>query len=161
MVGMSQTDALTCLETQFIAHIDVERGLSKATVTAYTSDLDRYCAWLREAGITEPASISRNHVEEYIAHLDSHGVSARSKARNLASIHEFHRFALAQHAVADDVSAAVKAPKGASTLPDVLTVDEVARLLDCAPVPAPGCVMDVPHAVLMRDKALLLSLIHI
>lgn len=155
MVGMSQTDALTCLETQFIAHIDVERGLSKATVTAYTSDLDRYCAWLRKAGITEPASISRNHVEEYIAHLDSHGASARSKARNLASIHEFHRFALAQHAVADDVSAAVKAPKGASTLPDVLTVDEVARLLDCAPVPAPGCVMDVPHAVLMRDKALL------
>ena len=70
MVGMSQTDALTCLETQFIAHIDVERGLSKATVTAYTSDLDRYCAWLRKAGITEPASISRNHVEEYIAHLE-------------------------------------------------------------------------------------------
>ncbi|NMM95869.1 recombinase XerC [Bifidobacterium sp. DSM 109960] len=155
MVGMSQTDALARLETQFIAHIDVERGLSKATVKAYTSDLDRYCAWLREQGIMEPNGIARNHVEEYIAHLDANGASARSKARNLASIHEFHRFALAQHAVTDDVSAAVKAPKGASTLPDVLTVDEVARLLDCMLVPAPDCAMDVPNAVLLRDKALL------
>ena len=60
------------------------------------------------------------------------GESARSKARRLASIHEFHRFALGQHAVTADVSAAVKAPKGASTLPDVLTVDEVTRLLDAA-----------------------------
>ncbi|WP_417852290.1 site-specific tyrosine recombinase XerD [Bifidobacterium erythrocebi] len=152
---MSQTDALARLETQFIAHIDVERGLSKATVKAYTSDLDRYCAWLREQGIMEPNGIARNHVEEYIAHLDANGASARSKARNLASIHEFHRFALAQHAVTDDVSAAVKAPKGASTLPDVLTVDEVARLLDCMLVPAPDCAMDVPNAVLLRDKALL------
>lgn len=155
MVGMNQTDALARLETQFIAHIDVERGLSKATVKAYTSDLDRYCAWLREQGIMEPNGIARNHVEEYIAHLDANGASVRSKARNLASIHEFHRFALAQHAVTDDVSAAVKAPKGASTLPDVLTVDEVARLLDCMLVPAPDCAMDVPNAVLLRDKALL------
>lgn len=155
MVGMSQTDAFTRVETQFIAHIDVERGLSKATVKAYTSDLDRYHAWLKEQGVVEPNDIARRHVEAYVAYLDACGSSTRSKARALASIHEFHRFALAQHAVTDDVSAAVKAPKSASTLPDVLTVDEVARLLDCTPVPAPGCATDVPHAVLLRDKALL------
>ena len=48
-----------------------------------------------------------------------------------------------------DVSAAVKAPKGASTLPDVLTVDEVTRLLDAAAV---GGSTD---PVVLRDKALL------
>ncbi|KFI70686.1 tyrosine recombinase xerD [Bifidobacterium merycicum] len=155
MVGMDRTDAIARLQTQFIAHIDVERGLSKATVAAYTSDLDRYRAWLNKRGITDPNAITKQHVEDYVAYLDANGASARSKARNLASIHEFHRFALSAHAVTDDVSATVKAPKGASTLPDVLTVDEVAKLLDCMLVPAPGCVMDAPDAVLLRDKALL------
>lgn len=70
-----------------------------------------------------------------MAQLDSDGDSARSKARRLASIHEFHRFALAQHAVSDDVSATVKAPKSAQMLPDVLTIDEVSRLLDAIPDP--------------------------
>ena len=67
----------------------------------------------------------------------------------MASIHEFHRFALAQHAVSADVAASVKAPKGASVLPDVLSVDEVSRLLDAAAV---GGSTD---PVVLRDKALL------
>ena len=112
MVGMDRTDAIARLQTQFIAHIDVERGLSKATVAAYTSDLDRYRAWLNKRGITDPNAITKQHVEDYVAYLDANGASARSKARNLASIHEFHRFALSAHAVTDDVSATVKAPKG-------------------------------------------------
>ncbi|NEG55532.1 site-specific tyrosine recombinase XerD [Bifidobacterium platyrrhinorum] len=133
---------------QFTAHIDVERGLARATVTAYTSDLRRYIAFLRARGVDRPDGISRQDVEDYVAALDADGESARSKARRLASVHEFHRFALGQHMVADDVSATVKAPKGASTLPDVLTVDETARLLDAVPVEG-----DDP--VMLRDKALL------
>lgn len=31
---------------QFLAHIDVERGLSKATVSAYGADLKKYRQWL-------------------------------------------------------------------------------------------------------------------
>ena len=116
----------TRLLDQFIAHISVERGLARATVRAYESDLRRYLSWLAHTrGITDPDAIGKADIEEYVAQLDSDGDSARSKARRLASIHEFHRFALAQHAVSDDVSATVKAPKSAQMLPDVLTIDEV------------------------------------
>lgn len=142
-------DGFGILREQFLVHIGIERGLAKATVSAYESDLNKYVAWLQTHGITKPDDIAKQDVEDYIAALDADGESARSKARRLASIHEFHRFALAQHAVSADVAASVKAPKGASVLPDVLSVDEVSRLLDAAAV---GGSTD---PVVLRDKALL------
>ncbi|WP_288240581.1 site-specific tyrosine recombinase XerD [uncultured Bifidobacterium sp.] len=147
----------TLVFDQFLAHIGIERGLASSTVDAYASDLRRYVEWLESRGVRTPEDIARRDVEEYVAALDAAGESARSKARRLASIHAFHRFALAQHAVSDDVSAAVKAPKGASVLPDVLTVDEVARLLDAVPQPDPHAPdgYGLENAVLLRDKALL------
>lgn len=142
-------DGFGTLREQFLVHIGIERGLAKATVSAYESDLNKYVAWLQTHGITKPDDIAKQDVEDYIAALDADGESARSKARRLASIHEFHRFALAQHAVSADVAASVKARKGASVLPDVLSVDEVSRLLDAAAV---GGSTD---PVVLRDKALL------
>ena len=138
--------------SQFLAHIDVERALAKATVKAYESDLNRYVTWLAERGITQPDDIAKQDVEDYVAFLDAAGESARSKARRLASVHEFHRFALGQHVVRDDVSAAVKAPKGASRLPDVLSVDEVGHLLDAVAVPEKA---QAAEPIALRDQALL------
>lgn len=140
---------------QFLTHIGVERGLAQSTVDAYASDLRRYLDWLEARGVHEPAAVTRQDVEDYVADLDGAGESGRSKARRLASIHAFHRFALAQQAVASDVAATVKAPKGAGTLPDVLTVDEVARLLEAVPQPGGAGVAGVEDAVLVRDRALL------
>ncbi len=62
--------------------------------------------------------------------------------------------------VSNDVAAQVKAPKGATTLPDVLTVDEVASLLDAIPVsqnrPQSEGMADMPDdPAMLRDKALL------
>lgn len=142
-------DGFGTLREQFLVHIGIERGLANATVSAYESDLNKYVAWLQTHGITKPDDIAKQDVEDYITALDADGESARSKARRLASIHEFHRFALAQHAVSADVAASVKAPKGASVLPDVLSVDEVSRLLDAAAI---GGSTD---PVVLRDKALL------
>lgn len=140
---------------QFLTHIGVERGLAQSTVDAYASDLRRYLEWLEARGVHGPAAVTRQDVEDYVADLDGAGESGRSKARRLASIHAFHRFALAQQAVASDVAATVKAPKGAGTLPDVLTVDEVARLLEAVPQLGGTGVAGVEDAVLVRDRALL------
>ncbi|GJD13515.1 tyrosine recombinase XerD [Bifidobacterium adolescentis] len=145
---------------QFLAYIDVERGLAKATVRAYDSDLRKYNGWLATQGIQDLNAVTTQDVERYIAFLDDSGESARSKARRLASIHAFHRFALNEHVVSNDVAAQVKAPKGATTLPDALTVDEVASLLDAIPVsqnrPQSEGMADMPDdPAMLRDKALL------
>ncbi|MCI1219213.1 MAG: site-specific tyrosine recombinase XerD [Bifidobacterium sp.] len=144
-----ERNGFAALLEQFLAHIDVERGLSRATVKAYESDIRGYVDWLQTREISMPSAIGKQDVEDYVAFLDASGQSARSKARRLASIHEFHKFALAQHAVDDDVAAAVKAPKASSALPDVLSIDEVGRLLDVAAMHG----SDDP--VVLRDHALL------
>ncbi len=153
-------EGLRHLIRQFLAHIDVERGLSKATIDAYGADLSKYAAWLNERGKDDLNAVSAQDVERYIAFLDAEGESARSKARRLASIHALHRFALGERVVLEDVSTQVKAPKSAGTLPDVLTVDEVARLLDAIPVSqsrrdSTGGQDITDDPVLLRDKALL------
>ncbi|MCH4209305.1 site-specific tyrosine recombinase XerD [Bifidobacterium sp.] len=144
-----ERNGFDALLEQFLAHIDVERGLSRATVKAYESDIRRYVDWLRAREISMPRAIGKHDVEAYIAFLDAAGESARSRARRLASIHEFHKFALMQHAVDDDVAAAVKAPKTSSTLPDVLSIDEVGRLLDAA------AMRGSEDPVVLRDHGLL------
>ena len=115
---------LPMLEARFLAHIDVERGLSAATVQAYENDIDQYVRWLGEQGIAKAASITSNDVEDFVA-------------------------AQSERVVADDVSQSVRPPKSAETLPEVLTVDEVQRLLDAARHD------DASEAVSMRDSALL------
>lgn len=142
-------DGFDSLLKGFLAHVGIERGLAAATVQAYGSDIGRYVEWLRSRSRSDLGEVGRQDVEDYIAYLDSLGEGARSKARRLASIHEFHRFALAEHVVGDDVSAAVKAPKAAQMLPDVLSVDEVSRLMQEADMHGSG------DPVVLRDKALL------
>lgn len=151
---MPTRDLPTLLE-HFIAHIDVERGLSKSTVAAYRSDLSMYTEWLQSRGRHQLRDVNSADIEEYIVMLAAAAESPSTRARRLASIHEFHRFALADHEVDSDVSAMIKAPKTSSTLPDVLTIDEVARLLDAIPQVADGPVADLEQAVCLRDRALL------
>lgn len=148
----TMSDGLTSLMDGFLTHIDVERGLAHATVKAYASDLKRYVAWLADRGIARPDEIGRQDVEDYVAFLDALGEGTRSKARRLACVHEFHRFALRQHAVHDDIAASVKAPKGGKSLPEVLSVDEVTRLLDAVAV---GLEVRQADPIALRDQALL------
>ncbi|NEG70088.1 site-specific tyrosine recombinase XerD [Bifidobacterium choloepi] len=118
------------LVDRFIAHIDIERGLSPATVAAYRSDLELYCNWLQRHGIDEPSAIRRDDVESFVADLADDGQSSGSRSRRLAAVHMFHRFLVGEGLAADDPSAQVRAPKSAERLPEALTVDEVTRLLD-------------------------------
>ncbi|AKV55362.1 Integrase/recombinase [Bifidobacterium actinocoloniiforme DSM 22766] len=138
---------LSGLTEQFMVHTGVERGLAPATVQAYRGDLALYTAWLRGRGKGDVRRVERSDVQDFLASLD--GESSASKARRLAAVHEFHRFALGQGLVDVDVSQGVKAPGGASRLPDVLSIDEVSRLLAAAAVPGDE------DPVSLRDRALL------
>jgi integrase/recombinase XerD len=68
-----ERNGFDALLEQFLAHIDVERGLSRATVKAYESDIRRYVDWLRAREISMPRAIGKHDVEAYIAFLDAAG----------------------------------------------------------------------------------------
>lgn len=137
----------TVLVEQFLVHTGVERGLAHATVAAYQSDLTLYINWLQHQGRQCLEDVSKQDVEGFVASLSTE--TSSSKARRLAAVHELHRFAVQQNLLTEDVSQAVRPPKGVSRLPDVLSIDEVSQLLSAvSPVSS-----DDPVA--LRDKALL------
>ena len=118
---------------RFIAHIDIERGLSARTVSAYKSDLNNYVLWLsKNRNIRSISDISYKDIDAYISESRDCGLGARTVARRLASIHEWHRFMLAHGDVTSDVSSSIKAPKQPEHLPDVLSIDEVNKVIEAA-----------------------------
>ena len=132
---------------QFLVHSGVERGLSPATVSAYRTDLVKYFSWLAEHGKTTISSVSSQDIDGFLQSLS--GLSARTRARALASVHDVHRFALDQGLTDIDVSRKIKAPKTSSQLPQVLSIEEVARLIGAASIG------DGTDPASLRDRALL------
>lgn len=135
------------LTEQFLVHIGVERGLAQATVSAYSNDLKSYLLWLQEKGKGSLQEVTSDDVEEYIA--SKADLSVRTRARHLAAIHEFHKFACSLGAVNADVSERVKPPKASKEFPDVLSIEEVQALLEAASVG------EGTDPISLRDRALL------
>jgi integrase/recombinase XerD len=130
----------------FLAHVRVEKGLSANSVEAYGRDLRRYLGFLSERGLSSWPEVRRADLQAHLAWLVSHGISARSQARALSAIRALHRLLAAERIAAEDPSDEIEAPRPARRLPELLSVDEVERLL-AAPRPR--------TAAGARDKAML------
>ena len=109
-----------------------ERNYSAHTVAGYTSDIRQFIRWLDEQSI-EPAEAQEDEVRRYAAHLFWQGRSPRSVQRVLASLRGFYDHLVAAHHRADNPASEVRAPRQPRTLPKVLDVDAVMRLLDATP----------------------------
>lgn len=114
----------------FLAYLEIERGCSANTLAAYRRDLVRYGTWLAELGVTEPTAVERTHIESHIGELIAGGLAASSAERALSAIKTFHRFLvtdeLAEHSPCSDVPL----PSKPQHLPDVLSREQAAALLD-------------------------------
>jgi integrase/recombinase XerD len=125
----------------FLDELQVERGLSPLTVAAYRRDLAQFAAVAGTAWRNDPEP-----VRDFINELRRDGRRTSTQARKVAAIRSFYGFALREELAERDVAALLDAPKAGSYLPDVLSADAVARVLD-----APGS--DDPVGI--RDRAIL------
>jgi integrase/recombinase XerD len=130
---------------RYLEHLLVVKGLSENSLSAYSLDLDFFQRFLAERG-GDVASVTDETVFLYLMHLRTRGLSSRSMARHLSALRGFYAFAADEGFLAESPAALVESPKLPRLLPDVLTTDEVARLLS-----APD--MDTPLG--FRDKAML------
>jgi integrase/recombinase XerD len=134
---------------EFADYLSFERGLSARTASAYDRDLRRLLAFLVEEGAMEPATVTPAHLRSYIYHLKDRSLSAASIRRALSSTRTYFSFLLEEGVVAADPSERIEAPRGWRTLPGVLRVDEVVRLIE-----AP----DPESPLYWRDRAILETL---
>ncbi|MBQ8863705.1 MAG: tyrosine recombinase XerD [Rikenellaceae bacterium] len=109
----------------------LEKNLSDNTVAAYMSDLAHLRRRAAEEGVT-PRWVSRAMVESLMAEQYDLGHTPRTQARMLSSVKGFFNFLLMEEIIDESPAQFVEGPRIPRELPDVLTPDEVNRLIDAA-----------------------------
>ena len=108
-----------------------ERGSARNTLSAYAADLDDFAAFTASRGETLGAA-SAATLRDYMASLGTAGLSARTAARRLSCLRQFHRFLLQQGLRTDDPTQSLDAPRLPRSLPKYLSETELAALLTAA-----------------------------
>src|SRR3954469_25323806 len=136
------------LVLDFLAYLEFERGLSRNTLEAYRSDLLQYGAYL--AG-RDALVVTHSDLAGFVTSLASGDgekppVAPATLQRKVACLRSFHRHLRRQGVLDADPTANLRAPKQSRRLPQVLSRDEVAKLLEQPKGTEPPA---------LRDRALL------
>ncbi len=130
----------------FADYLVLERGAADRTHEAYERDLARFAIFAQSRGADAPAAATPRLLREYVYHLKDLGLAPASIRRNVSAVRVYFRFLLGEGYLTSDPSDRLETPKRWQTLPDVLTVDEVERLL-AAPT--------LDDSLVFRDRSLL------
>jgi integrase/recombinase XerD len=105
-----------------------ERGAGENTLAAYRNDLADLSAHLRAAG-RGIAIATTDDLRGFLASLAERGFKASSLARRLSAVRQLYRFLYAEGKRTDDPAAVLEGPKRGRSVPKVLTIAEVDKLL--------------------------------
>jgi integrase/recombinase XerD len=121
-------------------YLRMERAMSQNTVASYCSDVEKFLKFY--GGRLEDVSVA--DVEEYLQSRE--GLSERSQARVLSSLRSFFDWLQMEKVIGDNPCDRVDGPKIGRYLPNVLSEEEVAALIDS---------VDVSGWQGLRDRAIL------
>ena len=122
----------------FLAHLEMEKGYSPATVAAYGEDLRQFASFVTGQGISldAPSTVTPTHIRSFMVDMHSLGLSKTSMGRKLSSLRTFFRFCARLRLVTVLPTEGVHNPKQEKRHPKVLNVDQTFALLDAASSPA-------------------------
>jgi len=112
---------------QFINYLRLERGLADNTIQAYSRDLSSFARFLAQQDLS-PLTVSRGQIIQYLSSLKA-SLSVRSLSRNLSAIRMFFRFLASEGHITENPARLLETPRLSRNLPNVLSTDEVERLL--------------------------------
>lgn len=130
----------------FFLYISSEKGLSPNTLEAYGRDLDKFCLYLNECGISEFPFVSQEHIVGFLSLQKAGNYASSTVCRALISIKVLFRFLMREKFVPVNIALYLDTPKLWQLIPEVLSCDEVDLLLK-----AP----DISDMLGVRDKAIL------
>ena len=133
----------------FLAYLDIECGLSANTVVGYRRDLATFAGFLEARGIDQPRAILEDHIIHFQLHEKDRGLSGASAARSLSAVRMFLRFLTTEGHLEVNVADNVEMPRTWRNLPEVLSVEEVDRLVTEPKAQTP---------IELRDRAILETL---
>ena len=115
----------------FLEMLAAERGAARNTLAAYQADLTDFSAFAAGRG-TAVSGADAAVLQSYMASLRAAGLSARTAARRLSALRQFHRFLLREGVRPDDPTQLLDAPQLPRSLPKYLSEQEVDALLAAA-----------------------------
>jgi integrase/recombinase XerD len=131
---------------RFADFLTLEQGASPRTIHAYHGDVLRLASFSLTRGIRRPVDLTARVLRDYVYHLKDLGLAPASIRRNVSAVRTYFRFLIGDGVLVADPTERLEMPKRWRTLPEVLTVEEIKRLLD-----APS----IGETHYFRDKALL------
>jgi site-specific recombinase XerD len=144
----------------FLIDLEGRRGASPHTVANYRLDLEHAAEWLRGRGLDSWGAVKRQDVRAWIAWMHGEGYAATSIGRKLSALRSLFRYLAREGTVPQSPVLLVPAPRIRKTLPGVLSVEEIERLLEAPDGSTPlglrdRCLFEVLYATGLRVSELL------
>ena len=118
---------------EYIYYLKITKNLSKNTIDSYQRDLLEYIAFMdKNYKFRRYDQITRKHVDNFIRSLSRKMISPKSITRKISSIHSFHRYLLEEKIVDTDVTSKIKKPVTSKTLPTVLNMEEIEKIIEAS-----------------------------
>lgn len=114
----------------FIIYLHNVKKTSENTELSYRRDLMKVRNYMEEQGIADVAKITSTNLNSYILYLEKNKFSAATISRNIASLKAFYHYMFKEGIVSEDVAETLHAPKIEKKMPEILSTEEVVRLLE-------------------------------
>ena len=115
---------------EYLMHLKIERGLADNSIESYQRDIKHYTQFLEKEKINDWNEIDRYVIVLFLQRLKESGKSDNSIIRMTSSLRQFHQFMRQEKFTIKDVMQSVDTPKKAETLPKVMSMKEVDKLLE-------------------------------
>ena len=142
---------------RYTSFLTVEKGLSHRTIDSYRTDIIRFLDFLRTQKINSLARVDTAVILKHLIDLRASGLQARSRARHLVALRGFFKFLNQEKLLTEDPSRRIDLPKSGLKIPDVLSVEEVGRLLEAPDSGKPPGLRDAAMLELLYAAGLRVS----
>ncbi len=133
---MNCPDKMSRLLDAYDAYLMLERGLSENTRVSYRADVEKLVCYLAD-GSTRLSDVTLDMLHNFSAELHDLGISPKSQARIISGVKSFFRFLKSQHYIDTNPALLLELPQPGIHLPDVLTVEEIDRMIASVDLSAP------------------------
>jgi integrase/recombinase XerD len=131
--------------SDFLAWVQLEKGLSKNTVSSYENDLIQCALHLKGQGVASWHGVELIHLSSWLGSLTDEEYAVASLSRKLSAVRMLAKFLVGEGSLKEDFTELLANPKKRRHLPDCLTIEEMERFLS-----AP----DLNKPLGKRDRAL-------
>lgn len=143
----------------FLDYLALERGLRPTTVAAYRTDIRRFAHFLAEQDAPKPADLDHRILDQYVSRMRTAGLAPTSIRRAQSALRAYFGFLAAEGLVASDPTDRMERPAATRKLPEFLTQDEAARVVEAVDPDSPAywrdrAVLELLYATGMRVSEL-------